>query len=63
MKKLSGSEAVYGFCAWLTTRDKSITMSAKHNSAPIAELIKEFCQVNSLTKPREGWEKSLIHPN
>jgi|SRR3989304_6284503 len=60
--QLSGSEAVYGFAAWLTCRDNETVMSAHHDSAPIAELVKEFCETNNLDWPREDWHKILIHP-
>lgn len=61
--KLTASEALYGFCAWLTTRKEKTVMSAKHNAADIAEKIKLFCEVNNLEKPRDRWEKNLIHPS
>ncbi len=62
VEELSGSEALYGFCGWLTTRDEKTIMSAKDGAAIIAELVDEFCKTNSLTEPREGWDKRLIHP-
>ena len=61
-RKLSASEAIYGFCAWLTTRDEKTFMSAKHNSAPIPERIREFCETNNLEFPRGGWEKGFEFP-
>lgn len=61
-KKLQGAEILYGFCGWLTTREKAVTMSHKHNAAVAAELIKEFAEVNGLDKPRDHWEDALIHP-
>jgi len=66
MKKneLTGSEALYGFGAWLTTREKvSGPFSASHLTPPMAELIKEFCEVNRLTEPRENWTDYLTHPS
>ena len=60
--ELSGSEAVYGFCAWLTTRDDITKMSAKHDCGIIAELINKFCVENNLDPPRENWSKLLTHP-
>ena len=59
---LSASEALYGFCAWLTTRPRPITMSEKHDAAPVVELIKRFCEVNDIADPREGWHLQLVHP-
>lgn len=60
--KLTASEAVFGFAGWLTTRDKKTVMSAFDDAAPIAELVKQFCDENGLAEPRNGWEDNLIHP-
>lgn len=59
---LSGSEAVYGFLAWLMCRDTSVTFSAVHNATEAAKLAEEFCEVNSLPDPRENWTKYLTRP-
>ena len=60
--ELSASEALYGFCAWLTTRKEKTVMSATDDAAPIPPLIAAFCKVNKLRKPRENWHNGLIHP-
>lgn len=60
--KMSASEAIYGFCGWLTTKEERTVMSSKHNCAPIADKIKEFCETNELNDPIDGWEKNLKHP-
>lgn len=60
--ELSGSEAVYGFCAWLTTRKEKTVMSSSDECGCIAELVKEFCEVNKLTEPRDLWSDLLTHP-
>lgn len=62
MNELSGSEAVYGFCAWLTTRKEITTMSSKHDCSPICELIKIFCETNKLGEPEDHWVDNLTHP-
>jgi len=62
-EKLSPSGALYGFGGWLTTRDKSVTMSAKHNAAIVAELINEFIEKQKLEEPKNHWEKDLIPMN
>lgn len=60
---LSGSEAIYGFCAWLTTREEQTVMSATDDSAPIPPLIAEFCEVNELTPPRDNYADYLTMPS
>ena len=59
---LTGSEAVFGFCAWLTTRKKKTIMGSKHDAAPICELIKIFCEENKLPEPRENYTDYLTIP-
>lgn len=59
---LSASEAVYGFVAWITTRDKAMTASSSHGAAPWADKVAEFIKVNKLPDPRDDWADKLIHP-
>jgi len=59
---LTGSEAVFGFCAWLTTRKEKTVMSSKDDAAPIAELIKTFLDENKLPDPRENYTDYLTMP-
>ena len=61
-KEMTGSEAVCGFCGWLTTRKEKTLMSANDDAAPIADLIKQFCDTNDLTEPRDNWSDYLVHP-
>ena len=60
--KLSASEAVYGFAAYLTCRDSPITASAKHDAAPMADLVAAFIQSNKLDDPRDNFADNLTHP-
>lgn len=61
--KLSASEALYGFCAWLTTRNKITKMGSTEDCGVVTDLIEEFCSVNSLPPPSEKWTENLIHPS
>ena len=63
LSEMTGSEAIFGFCAWLTTRDGQTIMSAKDDCGKITELIDEFCNANKLTTPRDNWTDFLKHPN
>ncbi len=62
MDKLTASEALYGFCGWLTTRDEKTIMSASDDAAPIPVLIEKFCKFNELKEPRSNWHNMLTHP-
>ena len=48
-------EAIYGFVAWLTTRDKTTKLGAKDNAAPVCELIEAFRKTNNLAEPRDNY--------
>lgn len=59
--KLIASEALFGFCGWLTSREEVTRMSAKDECGSIACLVQEFCDENQLKDPRDGWENNLTH--
>ena len=59
---LTASEALYGFCGWITSRKERVCASATDNAAVWADLIKEFCEVNKLETPRQNWTDYLSHP-
>jgi len=62
LNELTGSEAIYGFCGWLTGRKEKTVMSSKNDAACIADLIKQFCDTNNLTEPKDDWNKLLKFP-
>ena len=45
---LNSTEAVYGFAAWLTTRDRTLLIGAKHDTSEMARLVALFCTENNL---------------
>lgn len=61
-ERMTGSEAVYGFVAWLTTRSEATTMGASHDCASLVPLITKFCETNGLDAPRERWTDYFQHP-
>ena len=61
--QLNGSEALYGFVGWLTSREPRVTMSSSNDATLPVNLVSRFCKENNLTDPRDGWEKNLITPN
>lgn len=64
LMKRKASETLYEFCGWLTTRKEPTIMSHKHNAAPVADRVNEFCKANKYLEPREGWEslKDVVYP-
>jgi hypothetical protein len=63
MKQLTPSEALFGFCAWLTSREPVTIMSSVHDCSHVATLIDKFCEVNRLEMPEPGWIEGLTHPD
>jgi len=59
---LRGSEAIYGFLGWLTSRDKEVTLSSKSCPGDAAELAQKFIDTNKLGELRDDWVKYLTHP-
>lgn len=60
--QLSGSEAVYGFAAWLTTKNEPVVISAHKDAAYVCDLVSQFCEINNLDEPRSNWTNNLTHP-
>jgi len=62
MDKLSASEALFGFAAWLTSLEMPVTFSSHHEAGTAAQLVGEFCKANNLAEPRDFWHLNLVHP-
>lgn len=60
--KLNASEALFGFCGWLTTQEDETKMSSSNECADIAQKIKLFIDTNHLPEVRKHWDKNLKHP-
>ena len=60
--RLSASEALCGFCAWLSTERETMSIGANEECGQWAEAVDAFCKRNALDPPREGWEKALALP-
>ena len=53
-ERITASEAVYGFAAWI---------GANYNAAPVADLVKIWCDANHLPDPRDNvYPKNIIQP-
>lgn len=57
------SEALHGFCAWLSSRDEVVTIGGGQEIPPLPQLIQKFMDTNGLPAPRDGWENQLTHPS
>jgi hypothetical protein len=59
---LSASEALFGFAAWLTSLEKPVVFSARHEAGLAALMVEEFIKENGLEAPREGWPDRFKYP-
>ena len=59
---LNPTEAIYGFTAWLTTRESKIEMGASCDCGGLPDLIEKFVKVNNLPTVSDDWPDNLIHP-
>ena len=57
--ELNASEALFAFCGWLTSRQKPVILSAKHDAAVVVELIKAFEVKQALSPCRPDWDKRV----
>jgi hypothetical protein len=58
--KMNPAEALFGFMAWLTTREAVATFSSGHDAAPAVELLKQFCAVQQLGMVSNDWPNNFI---
>ena len=60
--EINAAEAVYGFAAWLTTRNDTVVFGATNDCAIASELVNEFCLHNEFALPRNGYENNFLFP-
>ena len=60
---MNPSEALYGFAAWLTTRDDPITLSSTSSANPAADAVYAFIKANKLPKITKKYPNNIIFPN
>jgi hypothetical protein len=53
-ERITASEALFGFGAWLTCREEASTFGANHDASPMVALLREWVEENRLPDPREG---------
>ena len=62
-ERITASEAVYAFAAWMTCRTRALMIGANYNAAPVADLVKIWCDANHLPDPRDNvYPKNIIQP-
>lgn len=62
LNEMTASEALFGFCGWLTSRKERTILSSGDNASDIVQLLEKFITTNKLTEPRDDWTVRLKHP-
>ena len=61
-KRITATDALFGFGAYLTTRKKEVTFSYKHNAADMVDLISEFLDANNLPDVSKAYPDNFVMP-
>ena len=62
-ERIIASEALFGFAAWMTCRTQALMIGANYDAAPVADLVKKWCDANGLPEPRDGiYAKNIKQP-
>ncbi|URC15195.1 hypothetical protein GD1_71 [Paraglaciecola Antarctic GD virus 1] len=56
------TEALFGFCAWLTSREIVTKMGENEECGVIAQVIAIYLSFNGFTDPTENFPDNLTHP-
>lgn len=62
MTTMSAEDAIYGFVAWLTTRDQISKFGANEDCSPAVDLINKFFEANNLSSPGAGYPDNISFP-
>lgn len=60
---MKAADALYGFVAWLTTREKPITFGAHHHCGPAADAVKEFLDKQGESDVSDEYPDNITMPN
>jgi len=56
---VSPSEALFGFCAWLTTQKESTILGSEYNCSPVVERLEQFMESQGFEDCREEYTDYL----
>lgn len=60
---ITPADLVYGFGAWLTSREIPLTVSASHDATDMASAVFGFCQANGFNNVSQHYPGNLKFPN
>ena len=60
--KLNQAECIFGFAAWLTTRDEVTKFGGSEECSTAADRVKEFIMINDLGDVSDDWPNNLLFP-
>ncbi|MHA1702050.1 MAG: hypothetical protein ACTSWK_07270 [Promethearchaeota archaeon] len=60
---LTATEAIFAFCAWLTTRKETIKIGSNIHIGPVVDAINQFMETNNLPDPRGNYTDYFVMPS
>ncbi len=60
--KITATDTIFGFGAWLTSRKEAVTFSYKHDAGKMCDLIKEYLEANNLGDVSTHYPNNLVMP-
>ncbi len=61
-KRITATDALFGFGVWLTTRKEIVTFSHKHDTGKMVDLIGQFLKTNNLPNVSKNYPGNFITP-
>ena len=62
LSEMSATDALYGIMAWLTCRNETLELGAKHTCPPAVEVITKFIDANGLEGPSKAYPDNIKFP-
>jgi len=59
---ITATDALFGFGAWLTTREEAVTFSRNDDATKMVNLITKFLETNNLPDVSEHYPDNFIMP-
>lgn len=59
---MNASDALFGFVAWLTTRDEKTVMCSSVDCVHVVDLMQQFIKANDLGNVTELYPQNIVFP-
>jgi hypothetical protein len=60
---MTPTDALFGFAAWLTCREATLTLGGYHEAGPVVEALTTWMKANGLPDVSEEYPKNITQPS